>query len=214
MPLVAIAAYQGALADEAKAYGAVFGAAPGIDVVVAGVEVGELGGPGGFQVVTARFDDVRPDVVAVPGGLGSHHHPEIAAFIERTRPRYVIASSTGSALLAAGGLLTGRRAATHWLAAPLLEAHGVTVERARVVTDDPYVTCSGLASLFDAVDLVLRAWGGQRLVDATHAALEAAREGTQPCRRRRWGRRRRSAPAGPSWEAVEIELEEVPARRR
>ena len=44
-----------------------------------------------------------------------------------SEPTWVVTSSTGSALLAAAGLLRGRTAATHWLAGPLLERHGVTV---------------------------------------------------------------------------------------
>ena len=61
------------------------------------------------------------DVVVVPGGLGTHRHPEIARWLLRLQPRWVLTSSTGSALLAASGLLRGRTAATHWLAGPLLE---------------------------------------------------------------------------------------------
>ena len=38
-------------------------------------------------------------------------------------------------MLAAGGLLRGRTAATHWLAGPLLERYDVAVSAERIVVD-------------------------------------------------------------------------------
>ena len=142
--LVAIVAYQGVLADETDAFREVLQLLPGARVVIAGAERGIVAGPGGAQEVEATFDELdRADVVVVPGGLGAHRHPEIAVWLRRIKPRFVLASSTGSALLAASGLLKGRTAVTHWLAGPLLELHGVKVSKARLEVDEPYVTCSG-----------------------------------------------------------------------
>ena len=81
---------------------------PGAQVVIAGAQPGIVAGPGGAHEVEATFDELdRADVVVVPGGLGAHRHPEIAAWLRRIKPRFVLASSTGSALLAASGLLQG-----------------------------------------------------------------------------------------------------------
>jgi transcriptional regulator GlxA family with amidase domain len=158
---VAIVAYQGVLADETHAFRAVLGRAPGAHLVTVGARRGVVAGPGGAHVVDATYDDVRhAAVVVVPGGLGSHRHPEIAAWTLAVRPEWVLTSSTGSALLAAAGLLRGRTAATHWLAGPLLERHGATVSAARVAVDAPYVTCAGLCSTYDAaLHVVGRVWG-------------------------------------------------------
>lgn len=161
---IAIVAYQGVLADETEAFRDVLVRVPGALLVTIGERRGDVAGPGGTQVVDTVFDDVdQADVVVVPGGLGTHRHPEIARWLRRVHPRWVLTSSTGSALLAASGLLAGRTAATHWLAAPLLERHGVTASNNRLVIDEPYVTCAGLASTYDAAYVVARSIGGPTL---------------------------------------------------
>jgi transcriptional regulator GlxA family with amidase domain len=107
-------------------------------------------------VVAATFRDIgHVDVIVVPGGLGSHRHNEIGWWIMASEPTWVVTSSTGSALLAASGLLRGRTAATHWLAGPLLARHGATVSRRRLVVDAPYVTCSGMATTTSAALTVI-----------------------------------------------------------
>ena len=85
-------------------------------------------------------------------------------------------------MLAAGGLLRGRRAATHWLAAPLLERHGVEATTDRLVVDGPFVTCAGLASTFEAADVVVRAVGGDDLVRRIHEEMRVDALGERrPC---------------------------------
>ena len=127
----------------------------------------------------------------MPGGLGAHRHPEIAAWLRRIKPRFVLASSTGSALLAASGLLKGRTAVTHWLAGPLLELHGVKVSKARLEVDEPYITCSGLSSAFDAAFVVAKAIGGPSLVREIREELHL--DGA--ARRRRAAAAERRAPS-------------------
>ena len=56
---------------------------------------------------------------------------------------------TGSLILAAAGLLAGRRATTHWLAMDELGQHGATPVTDRVVFDGKYVTAAGVSSGID-----------------------------------------------------------------
>ena len=211
--LVAIVAYQGVLADETDAFREVLKLLPGAHVVIAGEHTGIVAGPGGAQEVEATFDELdRADVVVVPGGLGAHRHPEIAAWLRRIKPRFVLASSTGSALLAASGLLKGRTAVTHWLAGPLLELHGVKVSKARLEVDEPYITCSGLASAFDAAFVVAKEIGGPSLVREIREELRTSTEppGEGALLPPKKARRRSAPPTG----TVEVELEHDKPRRR
>jgi transcriptional regulator GlxA family with amidase domain len=219
---VAIVAYQGVLADETQAFRAVLGRAPGAQLVTVGERVGVVAGPGGIQHVDATFADVRhAPIVVVPGGLGSHRHPEIAAWTLQARPEWVLTSSTGSALLAASGLLRGRRAVTHWLAGPLLERHGVTVLHERVAVDGPYVTCTGLSSAYDAAfHVVGRVWGPD-IVEwiRNELATGPIEEPAPVCEARTRYRARptrplRTRPASATRAVVEVELEERPAPKR
>jgi transcriptional regulator GlxA family with amidase domain len=56
---------------------------------------------------------------------------------------------TGSLLLAAAGLLEGRRATSHWLALDHLERFGAEPTGERVVFDGKYVTAAGVSSGID-----------------------------------------------------------------
>ena len=56
---------------------------------------------------------------------------------------------TGSLILAAAGLLTGRRATTHWLALDELGQLGATPVTERVVFDGKYVTAAGVSAGID-----------------------------------------------------------------
>lgn len=222
---IAVVAYEGVLADESEAFRDVLGRLPGARLLTVGERLGEVAGPGGVQVVDATFADVdRVAVAVVPGGLGAHRHPEIGRWLRHVTPRWVLTSSTGSALLAAAGLLTGRTAATHWLAGPLLEWHGVTPSTRRLVVDAPYVTCSGLASTYDCAYVVARAIGGPMLELSIRESLKEAAvapprvmPGACPARSRyrpRGGTERvPPAPPPTATSTNEVELEDAPGRR-
>ncbi|MGV9771385.1 DJ-1/PfpI family protein [Streptosporangium sp. NPDC003464] len=113
------------------------------------------------------FDQLdRPYAVIVPGGNG----PTFAAMaddglLERIRAAAATAEvvgsvCTGSLLLAAAGLLQGRRATSHWAALHLLAKLGAVPVGERVVHDGPYVTAAGVAAGIDmALHLVGRLAG-------------------------------------------------------
>ncbi|GHI98425.1 DJ-1/PfpI family protein [Streptomyces olivaceus] len=95
-----------------------------------------------------------PDIVVVPGGPGQTAQMENATLLEWLRAAdatstWTTSVCTGSLLLAAAGLLAGRRATSHWLALGLLEGYGVEATGRRVVTDGKYVTAAGVSSGID-----------------------------------------------------------------
>lgn len=222
---IAVVAYEGVLADESEAFADVLSRLPLARMITIGEHLGSVAGPGGVQVVDATFEDVdRVSVVVVPGGLGTHRHPEIARWLRHVRPAWILTSSTGSALLAAAGLLRGRTAATHWLAGPLLEQHGATMSTERLVVDGPFVTCAGLASTYDAAYVVVRAIGGRPLELAIREELRATANAPVPgapiacttrSRYRPRGRTLVLPPPPAPGASLDIELEETaPTRRR
>jgi transcriptional regulator GlxA family with amidase domain len=143
----------------------------------------EVTGAGGAVIRTHAPLSERPDVVIVPGG-GWFDRSERGVWAEvqrgevpsaiaaRKRAGSVLASvCTGALLLAAAGVLDGRRATTNPGAYDDLRAHpGIDVVEARLV-DDGDVLTAGAPSC--GLDL------GLRLVEREHgaeAALVAARE--------------------------------------
>jgi len=75
---------------------------------------------------------------------------------------------TGSLILAAAGLLGGRRATTHWLAMDELGQLGATPVRERVVLDGKYVTAAGVSA---GIDMGL-ALAGRIAGDQTAQAIQ------------------------------------------
>ncbi|MFD8718966.1 DJ-1/PfpI family protein [Streptomyces sp. NPDC059629] len=95
-----------------------------------------------------------PDVVVVPGGPGQTPQMENTALLDWIRAAdatstWTTSVCTGSLLLAAAGLLEGRRATSHWLALDELRKYGVEATGERVVTDGKYVTAAGVSSGID-----------------------------------------------------------------
>ncbi|RPE38285.1 DJ-1/PfpI family protein [Streptomyces sp. Ag109_O5-1] len=95
-----------------------------------------------------------PDVVVVPGGPGQTPQMENTALLDWIRAAdatstWTTSVCTGSLLLAAAGLLKGRRATSHWLALDELRKYGVEATGERVVTDGKYVTAAGVSSGID-----------------------------------------------------------------
>jgi transcriptional regulator GlxA family with amidase domain len=84
---------------------------------------------------------------------------------------------TGAGILAAAGVLEGRRATTHHSARRDLEDRGVEIVDARVVDDGDVITAGGVTAGIDlALWLVERQWG-QELADGIAREMEYERRG-------------------------------------
>lgn len=116
------------------------------------------------------------DVLVVPGGRGSRRersNPVLLAWIAAQNRRTALTTSicTGAFLLAANGLLDGRRATTHRASIDRLREHHPAIDvRAdeRVVDEGRIVTSAGSSAGIDmALHLVARLEGEKIAVDAT-----------------------------------------------
>ncbi|ANP50765.1 putative intracellular protease/amidase [Streptomyces griseochromogenes] len=111
----------------------------------------------GFLAVTAdkALDEVTsPDIVVVAGGPGTAEQLENPALLDwlravDARTTWTTSVCSGSLLLAAAGLLKGRRATSHWAALEVLKQFGAEPTGERVVTDGKYVTAAGVSSGID-----------------------------------------------------------------
>ncbi len=108
------------------------------------------------------------DVLVVPGGRGTRRertNPALFGWIAEQDRRTALTTSvcTGAFLLAANGLLDGRRATTHWASIGWLrELHPAVDVRAdvRVVDEGRIVTSAGISAGIDmALHLVARLYG-------------------------------------------------------
>lgn len=108
---------------------------------------------------THTFDNCPPtDILFVPGGPGQidlMDDGETLDFLRvQSQPaRYVTSVCTGSLVLAAAGLLKGRKATCHWTSIDQLALFGVEPVNERVVIDGNVVTGAGVTS---GIDFALR----------------------------------------------------------
>jgi cyclohexyl-isocyanide hydratase len=107
-------------------------------------------------VPTTTFDSCAAvDLLCVPGGgvgvADAIRDEETIAFVRRQAAgaRFVTSVCTGAFILGAAGLLSGRRATTHWGYTDLLPLVGATYEKSRVVRDGNVTTAAGVASGID-----------------------------------------------------------------
>lgn len=133
------------------------GRLPGADTVFVAERTGPVRTDTGHLAITADrtlAEVPSPDIVVVPGGPGQSPQMENQALLDWLRAAdatstWTTSVCTGSLLLAAAGLLNGRRATSHWLALDQLPRFGAEPTGERVVVDGKYVTAAGVSSGID-----------------------------------------------------------------
>jgi transcriptional regulator GlxA family with amidase domain len=126
----------------------------------------------------AALDEIpRPDVVLVPGGPGQIAlmgegpvHQWLRAAHEHST--WTASVCTGSLILAAAGLLAGRRATTHWAALEELERLGADVVRERFVFDGKLVTAAGVSAGIDMALALAARIAGDLVAQAIQLGIE------------------------------------------
>lgn len=156
---------------------------PGARCVLASVAGGTIQADGGitFTGVLKLADIPECSLLCVPGGLGTIPALEdgvLLAEIARlgSRAQYVTSVCTGSLLLAAAGLLHGRRGACHWAWRDLLPEFGVVPDPARVVRDGNVITGGGVTAGIDMALTVMAEIAGADHARAVQLSLEYAPE--------------------------------------
>ena len=121
----------------------------------------------------------HPDLLLVPGGPGQEQQMTDGPVHEWLRAADAVSSwttsvCTGSLILAAAGLLQGRRATSHWLAVDRLADYGAQPATERVVIDGKYVTGAGVSAGIDLALTLAGRIGGRDAAEAIQLMLEYA----------------------------------------
>ena len=154
---------------------------PGARCVLASVAGGELEVDSAMRFSgLQRLDSIEQcDLLCVPGGFGTLAAVEDQAYLSELRrlgakARYITSVCTGSLLLAAAGLLRGKRAACHWAWRDKLADFGVAQDPARVVRDGIIFTGGGVTAGIDMALAVMAEIGGRDLAETVQLAIEYA----------------------------------------
>jgi len=106
---------------------------------------------------THSFDETpSPDLILIPGGFATMEHARDEKVLDWVRRAHRTSTWTtsvcsGSVILAASGVLDGKRATSHWAALPVLKTFGVQPvgDERVVVADDKTVTAAGVSAGID-----------------------------------------------------------------
>ena len=129
-------------------------------------------------LVERSLEDVlEPDIVLVPGGPGEvaeRAGGEVLQWlrdVDRTST-WTTSVCTGSLILAAAGLLDGKRATSHWLAMEELRRLGAEPVSERVVFDGKTVTAAGVSAGIDMALALVHKVAGLQVAQAIQLGIE------------------------------------------
>jgi transcriptional regulator GlxA family with amidase domain len=153
---------------------------PDAEVICVGERVGPVRnekGTLGLMVDAALPDVPDPDIILIPGGPGQLRCMSTQAILNwlRTTDRHTkwtTSVCTESPLLAAAGIIKGRKATTHWLAFDQLSNFGVTPVSERVVFDGKYATAAGVSAGIDMALSLCAKINGEYAAQAIQLGLE------------------------------------------
>jgi transcriptional regulator GlxA family with amidase domain len=153
---------------------------PGWEVRFVGPEKGGVRTDSGALGLSADYslDEVTSaDVVLVPGGEGNRPLMEDERVLSWLRAvdegsKWTTSVCTGSLVLAAAGLLEGKRATSHWLFLEQLRELGADPVGGRFVEDGKVITAAGVSAGIDmALHLVSRE-AGPEVAQAIQLGIE------------------------------------------
>jgi transcriptional regulator GlxA family with amidase domain len=156
---------------------------PGACVAFVAAEPGPVTTDNGMLTILAKhsLEQVRdPEIVLVPGGPGEVVPRAGGAVldwlkqVDRTST-WTTSVCTGSLILAAAGLLDGKRATSHWLALDELQRLGARVGEGpseRVVFDGKLVTAAGVSAGIDMALTLAARIAGDTVAQAIQLGIE------------------------------------------
>jgi putative intracellular protease/amidase len=153
---------------------------PGASVTFVAREAGPVRTDNGMLTLIAEksiADVDAPDILLVPGGPGEVAARAGGPVLDWLRSAHETTTwttsvCTGSLILAAAGLLEGRRATSHWLALEQLGRLGAVPVAERVVFDGKIVTAAGVSAGIDMALALASEVAGERVAQAIQLGIE------------------------------------------
>jgi len=153
---------------------------PGWEVRFVGAAKGDVrtdSGALGLSVDYTLAEVSEPDIVLVPGGEGSEAAMVDESVLDWLRAvdrstKWTTSVCTGSLVLAAAGLLDGKRATSHWLFLERLGGMGADPVGGRFVRDGKTITAAGVSAGIDMALHLVGLEAGPEVAQAVQLGIE------------------------------------------
>ncbi len=145
-----------------------------------GREAGPVRTDNGMLTVLAEAsfaDAPAPDVIVVPGGVGTRALTTDPVWLDWLRAvhatsQWTTSVCTGSLLLGAAGILDGLHATSHWLELETLRQYGAEPTGQRVVEQGKVVTAAGVSAGIDMALTLAARIAGEEVAKAIQLGIE------------------------------------------
>ncbi len=153
---------------------------PGAEVKMVGLTRGEVRTDTKALALVADYaiDEItHADVLVVPGGFATRTLEKNEKLLDWIRAidattTFTTSVCTGSVLLAAAGLLTGKAATSHWAAMERLRGYGAIPTGRRVVEEGKIVTAAGVSSGIDMALMLAARIAGDEVAQSVQLGIE------------------------------------------
>jgi len=180
MMRIAILIFDGLTALDAIGPYEVLSRIPGAEVRFVAKEAGPKRTDTGFlglEADVALADLAEPEVLVVPGGKGNRPLMDDSEVLDWLRAAHESSTwttsvCTGALVLAASGILAGKRATTHWAYMDRLMELGAEPVGERVVEDGKILTAAGVSSGIDMALTLAARLAGERVAQAIQLGIE------------------------------------------
>ncbi|MBV7256277.1 DJ-1/PfpI family protein [Pacificimonas sp. WHA3] len=131
----------------------------------------------GFSPTVTMADCPPLDMICVPGGFGCialMRDEDVLSWLRKQAEsaKFITSVCTGSLILAAAGLLQGRRATSHWAWRDQLALFGAIPVEERVVEDGRFITGGGVTAGIDFGFRIIERLHGRDVAEVVQLALE------------------------------------------
>jgi transcriptional regulator GlxA family with amidase domain len=153
---------------------------PGARVTFVAAEPGPVATDNGMLRIVAEraLEELpAPDIVVVPGGIGTRammNDTHLIAWVRAAHESttWTCSVCTGSLVLGAAGILDGLEATTHWMAMDALASTGALPTGRRVVEQGKVITAAGVSAGIDMGLTLAARIAGDEIAQAIQLGIE------------------------------------------
>jgi len=144
-------------------------------------EKGEITADSTLVHLNAKYDIheiEKADILLIPGSniafIREMKDKQVLSWIKKINEttQKTVSVCTGSIILAATGLLTGKKATSHWKPIELLGDYGAIPTRERIVEQDKFITAAGVSSGIDMAIYLANLLRGEKEAKAAQLMIE------------------------------------------